>query len=118
MLLAVLTWLTVFRATRLLVTDRVTERPRLALYRWACLRGERDWVKTAEDRTLVLSNIASGLTKTPLLAYYLTCPWCVSVWVGAAVIGLELLLLPSVPLPLLLWASSSAVTGLLANLED
>lgn len=117
-LIAVLTCLTVFRVTRLLVTDRITEKPRLALYRWACLRSSRSWVKTPEDRALVLGNIASGASKTPLLAYYLTCPWCVSVWVGGAVVGVETLVLPHVPSPLLLWAASSAVTGLLANLED
>jgi uncharacterized protein DUF1360 len=111
-LLAVLTCLTVFRVTRLLVTDRITERPRLALYRWACLRN------TTRDRAQVLRDIASGVDRPPLLAYYVTCPWCVSVWIGAAVVGFEVLVLPSVPAPLLLWAASSAVAGLLANLED
>lgn len=115
----ILTCLTVFRVTRLLVIDRVFERPRLALYRWACLRGENAWARDAEpeDRALVLSNIAQGLTKMPLLAYYLTCSWCVSIWVGAAVVGTEMLTMRDVPAPILLWLASSGVTGILSSWE-
>lgn len=53
------------RVTRLITTDRLTERPRLWLLtlavRW---RGEES-----------------------MLAYLLTCPWCVSVYAGAGMAG-------------------------------
>lgn len=103
--------------TRLLVVDRITERLRSKMYRWACLRTAR-WAVTAEDRALILSNIASGATREPMLAYYLTCPWCVSVWVGAFVVVTELICGIDVPYPLLLWAASSAVTGFLSSKES
>jgi hypothetical protein len=53
----------------------------------------------------------------PLLAYYLTCSWCVSIWVGAAVVGTEMLTMRDVPAPILLWLASSGVTGILSSWE-
>ena len=51
------------------------------------------------------------------LHYLFTCPWCMSVWVGGGIIY-ALTFFVSVPLPILVWASASAVTGLLANVEE
>lgn len=59
-----LTLLAVARVTRLVTTDRITVRPRDAFVRWAAARSK------AED---------GGL-----LAYMAFCPWCVSVYTGAA----------------------------------
>ena len=51
------------------------------------------------------------------LRYLFTCQWCMSMWVGAAVVW-AVTAFVSVPLPVLVGAAGSAVTGLLANLED
>jgi hypothetical protein len=80
--------LAVYRLTRLLVADKITERPR--------------------DR---LAQAARGR-----LAYFVTCPWCVSVWVAAGWAAL-VALAPAVALvagAVLAW---SAVAGLLASWE-
>lgn len=53
----VLTVLAVYRLTLLLVADRLLQRPRRWLYERSRGAGR--------------------------LAYFVTCPWCVSVWVGA-----------------------------------
>ena len=53
------------RLTRLVTQDRLTEAPRNRLVRWAVKRGGDD----------------------SLLAYFVFCDWCVSVYTGAAVAG-------------------------------
>lgn len=111
-----LTCLAVYRITRLLVVDRITEKARNAIYRWAVLRANLTF-ETAEDRRLLFSNIANGIKREPLLAYYVTCPWCVSVWIGGLVVLAEVICMSDVPYPLLLWAASSAVTGFLSGKE-
>lgn len=55
----VLTVLATARLTRLVVADRVTQRPRMTAVNWA-IRRDREG-----------------------LEYLLTCPWCVSVYTGA-----------------------------------
>lgn len=59
-----LTMLAVARVTRLISADRVTERPRNAFARWAVARSKAD--------------------DGGLLAYLVFCPWCISVYTGAA----------------------------------
>ena len=49
----------IVRVTRLLVADQISYRPRAAIV-----------VKLGPEHAL---------------SYFVTCPWCVSVWVGAAV---------------------------------
>jgi hypothetical protein len=80
--------LAVYRLTRLLVEDEVTRpvRERLA--------------ENAEGR----------------LAYFVTCPWCVSVWVGAAWVGFTAAA-PAVAAPVGAAFAWSAVAGLLSSLE-
>jgi hypothetical protein len=51
------------------------------------------------------------------LAYLFRCPWCMSMWVGGALIY-GLTFWTSVPLPVLVWLGASTVTGLLATYED
>lgn len=111
-----LTCLAVYRVTRLLVVDRVTESVRVKVYRRAVLRANPEF-KTPEDRRLLFSNIANNLKREPLLAYYVTCPWCVSVWIGGLVVLAEVICMSDVPYPLLLWGASSAVTGFLSGKE-
>jgi hypothetical protein len=126
-LLAVLTCLAVYRVTRLLVEDKLLEWPRLRVYAWLCTRDtpRSEFAETAnptqsylEWRVARMSNIASGATREPLMAYMLTCPWCVSMWLGGLVVLLEVLFGVHVPYPLLLWPATSAVTGLLASRES
>lgn len=57
-----LLFLATARLTRLITTDRLTEYPREWVVAWAVGRKEGD----------------------SLLAYLVVCPWCVSVYVGAA----------------------------------
>lgn len=51
------------------------------------------------------------------VAYLLGCPWCMSVWVGAWVVGLTAWLV-GLPAPWLVWVASSSVTGLVASWES
>jgi hypothetical protein len=51
-------------------------------------------------------------------AYLVECPWCVSIYVGAAVVVGTSMAFASVPLPVLVWLTSSAVTGLIATYES
>lgn len=67
------------------------------------MQASRDWVirRAGEDSSV---------------AYLMECPWCVSIYVGAAVVAGTDLVGVSVPVPVLVWLVSSAVTGLLAEL--
>jgi len=51
------------------------------------------------------------------LAYLFTCPWCMSVWVGGGLVWATTRWV-SVPMPFLVWAGTTAATGLLASLEE
>ena len=51
------------------------------------------------------------------LRYLFSCPWCMSMWVGAGLIY-GVTWFTSVPLPVLVWLGASSVTGLLATYED
>lgn len=51
------------------------------------------------------------------LRYLFSCPWCMSVWTGAGVVYVTTLFV-DVPLPWAVWIASSAITGLLASLEE
>lgn len=53
------------RLTRLVTQDRITQAPREAIVRWAVRRGGED----------------------SLLAYFVFCDWCVSLYAGGAVVG-------------------------------
>lgn len=90
----VLVALAVYRTTRLLVADELLVRPRAVLAHWR-ERGGRPGP----------------------LGYFVTCPWCVSVWVAAG----WLLLLALAPLLMTLIIAAplawSAVAGLLASWE-
>lgn len=93
-LVVVLYVLAVYRGTRLVTTDEfpLFARPREA--------------------------IRADLRVPDALAYLVTCPWCMSIWIGAALLaGLDLATEHVVPVPLFLLLTASAVTGLIATVE-
>lgn len=96
-LVLVVSALAVYRITRLLVADQVLAAPREAVQRWAG--------GTAQRRS------------RPALAYFVTCPWCVSIWVAAGWLLLllfgSLLLILCIAVPL----ACSAAAGLLSSWE-
>ncbi len=67
-----------------------------------------DFPPMAKLRAWVTQRFGEGSSVT----YLITCLWCVSVWLGAGITALTDVFV-SVPLPVLVWASSSAVTGIL-----
>lgn len=83
----------VFRLVRLLIADRILDRPRRALTR----RSDR---------------------RRGVLSYFLTCPWCVSLWLAAAVVAARLLI-PDLWAPVaLVLALSAAAAVLMARAGD
>lgn len=117
--------LAVARLTRLVTLDRIAERPRERLLRWAWGRAWMPWARLEhpdKDRhmqrgyALDMSHAAMlDGAEPPLLPYLLTCPWCVSIYVGAVAAPVlwfwgssPWLAIPALALAL------SQVTGLLA----
>lgn len=94
-LLVVLVVAAVFRITRFVVADAFP--PMEAL---------RDWIegRSGEDSAI---------------AYFVYCPWCVSVWVALAVTyATDALLTHGLPAPFLVALTASGVTGLTATHLD
>lgn len=50
-------------------------------------------------------------------AYLVECPWCVSIYVGAAAVALAQVAGVDFPVPVAVWLTSSAVAGLIAAYE-
>lgn len=103
--------LVTFRVTRLVIEDTFPPLgvPREWLINW--------WAPT--DSWMIYHPDArphwGALGRS--LRYLFTCPWCMSVWVGAGVVYVFTLYV-SVPLPVAAWIVSSAATGLIASVED
>lgn len=132
-LLVTLLFLTVYRGTRLIVKDKlpVIDIPREAfVQRWGAYADvERipdlkrySWPVRAFRYVFAGQWPAiNGLDRTNLvmksLAYLWECPWCTSVWVGAAVVYASAYYI-DLPYPWLVWGAASAVTGLLVNVEE
>lgn len=95
------------RLTRLLVTDEITTPAREALQN----RAEARWA-TGTGRTPPADEWGSRI------AYLLSCPWCASVWVAAAVVAALAAAGHAPAHPLLLTLAASTVTGLLTGLEE
>lgn len=96
------------RLTRLLIADEITAGLRVRVQeaaeaRWARRRG------TAVDP-------ADPDYHSPL-AFALSCPWCASVWVAAALVTGLRAAGTRLPNPALLALAASSITGLLASLE-
>lgn len=97
--------LAVARVTRLVTADKITEGLRGRVIRWADRRAGVD--------------PADEFPPTPLLAYLVTCPWCVSIYVGAVAAPLVYWLgeTPWTLVPALALAFS-AVAGYLAAIGE
>lgn len=107
-LLILLIFLAVYRGTRLLVADALpfVSVPRRWLVR---ILDPRD-----EQRQRTEPAPLGGFGRS--IAYLITCEWCTSAYVGALIVWATTRWI-SVPVPLLVWAASSAFTGLTAAWE-
>jgi hypothetical protein len=92
-LVVVLVCLAVYRVTRLITVD---EFPPVKLLR------DMVQAKFGEDSAV---------------GYLVECPWCASVYVGAVIVGLTVLS-AELPVPALVWPTSSVISGWLAMKED
>lgn len=87
--------LAVARVTRLITSDRITERPREAAIEAAWAHAWMAWARDTfprarEDKALARQHahiqgrqVRANGGEPPLLAYLIACPWCVSIYVGA-----------------------------------
>lgn len=110
-LVYILIFLVTFRVTRLIIEDTFPPIgvPREAIMNWWV--PDEEWLHTHPDDVSHWGALGRSLR------YLFSCPWCMSVWVGAGVVYV-FTLYESVPLPYAAWIASSAVTGLLASLEE
>jgi hypothetical protein len=107
--------LVTFRVTRLVVKDTFPPIavPRMWIINW--------W--DPDEVWIIEHPKAHGLTVPHWgalgrsLRYLLTCPWCMSFWLGAAVVYVFTLYV-SVPLPVVAWIVAMTVTGLIATNLD
>jgi hypothetical protein len=84
--------LAVARATRLITSDKITEKPRLAFVHWR-YRKAHPWIDninkdllspfSQEQEWRKNLSMAMSANPPPLLAYMAMCPWCVSIYAGA-----------------------------------
>jgi hypothetical protein len=86
------------RATRFLVADRLTYRPRVAAQMWFEQRWEAKYFTHDED------------VWQSQVAYLLSCMWCLGFWV-AGIVTLVTDLAVGLPYPVLVWLAASTVTG-------
>lgn len=107
-MLTALLIIAIWRTTRLLVRDEFP--PIRAIREWFIITFAT--VDTAGE----LGNTARWGVPGRSLAYLWTCTWCMSVWVGAGLVALADWRL-SVPLPWLVVAAGSAVSGLFNLVE-
>lgn len=113
-LLYLIICLATYSTTRLLVADHFPP-----------IRATREWlVKHLNplDENGAPVKYSSAIARACMavsrsVAYLITCFWCESVWVGAAIIWATSQY-TSVPLPWLLLAVARVVTGWMANLES
>lgn len=100
--------LAVARITRLINSDKITERPRDRLICWI-------WERMRPQ----VPEVERPYADEPLPAYLVTCPWCASIYVGAVAAPVVYfwgsspwLLVPALAL------AFSHLTGLLAKLGE
>lgn len=111
LLTVLLVMLAVHRITRLVIADRIARAPR----EWLQNYFERQWTRRPGDieaqrqRREVVMNSDEWQSAG---AYWFSCPWCVSIWVGAVVVVAASLTV-GVTAPVLVWLAASTVTGLL-----
>jgi hypothetical protein len=110
-LLIPLIFLVIFRVTRFVIEDT-----------WPPIGVPRKWLLNYWDPDLDWIAEREGARPHwgrlgPVLRYLFSCPWCMSVWLGPIVIYVTMQWY-EVPAPVLVWIAGSAVTGLLAGLEE
>lgn len=87
-----LVWsLTVYRATRVIILDTFVDGVRERLHEWLL-----------EDRDR-FSGVAQWFHEL------LSCPYCVSPWLAAGVLGSHRVFAGSFPMPVWLWAATAAL---------
>jgi hypothetical protein len=73
------------------------------------------WLVTVDDFPPIAKFrawVTQRFGESSALTYLVTCLWCVSVWLGGFITALTCIFV-SVQTPLLVWAASSVVTGIL-----
>ena len=109
-LLVLLVFLTVHRLTRLAIADAV---PVVKIPRDAAIR----FLDPTPEQVAAKPSLKGHWGTTGrALAYLLECPWCMSAYVGGAVV-LVTQHFVSLPAPWLVWIAASTVTGLIADFE-
>jgi hypothetical protein len=110
-LLILLIFLTIYRSTRFVIED--TWPPIGVPRKWLInyWDPDLDWLDEHPTARPHWGKIG------PVLRYLFSCPWCMSVWIGPIVIIVTMQWY-EVPAPFLVWIAGSAITGLLASLED
>lgn len=110
-LLDLLIVLATFRITRLIIEDTFPPIgvPRDHLLNW--WDPDSDWRATHPGAPPHWGALGRSLR------YLFTCPWCMGMWTGAGVVYVATLFY-SVPAPVLVWLAASAVTGILAKLDE
>lgn len=100
-LVVLLVVLATHRLTYLAVADRITRGPREAVQNWVEARWYEGHPGAPESDEWQSK-----------LAYFMSCPWCTSIWVGGLV-TLGTMWTVGVTAPLLVWLASSSATCLL-----
>lgn len=104
-LLVALVVLATYRVTRLVVVDEIplVKIPRDKAVNWL------------EPETVGKQAPWGEFGRS--VAYLLGCPWCMSVWVGGALVWLTVWL-HGLPVPWLVWLAASSITGWAAQAES
>jgi hypothetical protein len=105
--------LAVYRLTRLAITDDITEPVREQVYGWLSKRGYPHPVEVAD----VQKGTLPGSPRARFAYELLTCPWCLSAWIGAAAV-LARAACPRVWDALARALAFSAVAGVITQASD
>lgn len=108
-LVVLIYFLAVHRGTRLLIHDKVP------VFAWPREKMLDYFGSYDAEGNLVGGRRLGWLGES--IAYLLTCPWCMSIWVGAGLMWGCLLTGVDMPVPFLTFLASSTVTGFLAERE-
>lgn len=108
-LLVALVCLSTYMLTQLATAGRIFQAPRELLQNWFEQRWERrhNYDPTVHGESEQWQSMGG---------YFLSCPWCVSVWVGGGV-TLATYLAVGLHVPVLVWLASAGVTGYLSSRE-
>ena len=108
--LIILVGLVTYRLTKFINEDRLIRDIRESVQMWC----ETRWI--AKQPEHLREGYQDSEKWNSLGAYWLSCPWCVSIWVGGAV-TLATAMFTSVPMPIMVWLASSAITGFMSSRE-